>query len=298
MQASFEKIDAVGRSFVVCERQDPAFPFAWHYHPEVELTFIVESSGTRFVGDSIASYGPGDFVLLGPDLPHTWKSAVSRTSTRRAARHAVHRAVYAQFRADFAGPGLLAAPECMAIRKLLGRAGRGLRFPAAARALGERRMPELLNASGARRISVLLELLDDLAQVRGAQYLTSEGYAPWVRRQEQQRIDRVCGFLHERFTQPVRQPEAARQAHLSIAAFSRFFKRALGRSFTDYLQELRIGHACRQLIESERSVAEIAVASGFPNLSHFHRCFLAAKHMTPRAYRVRFAEGARLPAAE
>src|SRR3954467_9845438 len=121
MQAFFEKISAAGQSFVVRERVDPVLDFRWHFHPEFELTYIVQSSGQRFVGDSIERYRDGDVVLLGANLPHTWMSETD--SVRRR-----HRALYAQFLGDFGGEQFLSKPELAGISRVLDRASQGLRF--------------------------------------------------------------------------------------------------------------------------------------------------------------------------
>jgi AraC-like DNA-binding protein len=109
-----------------------------------------------------------------------------------------------------------------------------------------------------------------------------------LKRGDQSRIDAVCRHINEHFTEGLTQPDVARVAHLSVPAFSRFFKRSMGRTFTDYVNELRIGSACRALIETDKSVAEICYASGFENLSNFNRRFLALKKMSPREFRRRY----------
>ena len=98
MRAHFEKVSSGAASLLAFERVDLEFPFYWHYHPEFELTLIVDSHGQRLVGDGIADYGPGDLVLLGPNLPHSWRSGPVHLSTESC-----HRAVVVQFREDFLG---------------------------------------------------------------------------------------------------------------------------------------------------------------------------------------------------
>lgn len=281
MQALFEKIQPQGQSFLVKERSDPQFEFRWHYHPEIELTWIVESHGTRFVGDDLARYGPGDLVLLGPNLPHTWQS----DETSRLKKH---RALYTQFRSDFLGETFFATPELAGVRRLMESAGRGLRFGGKTIPAAGVLLEKMLVSNGVRRVTLLLELLDMLAHARSVAPLSSRAFAPALNRADQNRIDAVCRFINERFTEGVAQPEAARVAHLSVPAFSRFFKRSLGRTFTAYVNELRIGHACQMLIESDKSVAEICYASGFENLSNFNRRFLTLKKTGPRDFRRRY----------
>jgi AraC-like DNA-binding protein len=279
MQARAERVSTAGdAAFAVKRRRDPRFGFYWHFHPEAELTLIVRSRGRRFVGDSIEDYRDGDLVLLGPDLPHTWQSA---GGTRR------HEAVVVQFRPDFLGRGFLGRPEAARVRRLLERAAVGLQFTGRAQREAARSMEALERRSGLSRIAGLLELLETLARSREARPLSSPAFRPSLRRGDGRRIDRVLRFLSEAFTGPVALADAADRAHLSVPAFCRFFRRSTGKTFVDALHELRVGFACRRLIESDEPVASIAFASGFNNLSNFNRRFRALRGTSPREYRLR-----------
>ncbi len=271
MLAYLEKVaPQSGASFLCRRRRDRGFGFAWHFHPEFEITLILRSRGRRFVGDSVEPYADGDLVLLGPHLPHTWASD--------PARGGLHEALFCQFRNDL----VPAAPEFRAVRALLERASRGLRFPGRGLAA---RMKDLERRAGPARYLGLLDFLGRLARERRAVPLASRAYTPGPRPSASGRIDAVCRVLDARFTEGITLPEAAALAHLSIPAFTRAFKRATGKTLVGYLTELRIGRACRELIEGTRSVSEIAFDSGFQNLSHFNRRFLALKGASPREFR-------------
>jgi len=278
MRARIERVSPGAAASFLCRRRvDARFGFYWHYHPEVELTLIVRSRGRRFVGDSIEPYEEGDLVLLGPNLPHTWDSDPRRKGP--------HEAVFCQFSPSFLGADFLRAPELAAVRRLLERSAQGLRVVGRTQREAARRMEELERLQGLGRLAALLELLDLLARSRELRTLSSREFVPALRRGDAGRIDRVCRFLNERCAGRVTLAEAAAVAHLSIPAFSRFFRRKTGRTLVAYLNELRTGLACRELIESERSVSEIAFDSGFNNLSNFNRRFLALKGRSPRAFR-------------
>jgi len=281
MKARIEKVSTGGGASFLCRRRiDPRFGFYWHFHPEIELTCIVRSRGRRFVGDSIEPYDDGDLVLLGPNLPHTWAS-----DPRRAGRQ---EAVFCQFSESFLGPEFLRAPELAAVRRLLGRAAHGLRFSGRTQKDAARRMQGMERLQGLGRLAALLELLDLLARSREQRPLSSREFVPALRPGDAGRIDRVCRILNERFTERITLAEAAAAAHLSIPAFSRFFRRKTGRTLVAYLNELRTGLACRELIETDRSVSDIAFDSGFNNLSNFNRRFLELKGMSPRDFRRQF----------
>jgi AraC-like DNA-binding protein len=264
-------------SFVWKRRRDPRFDFSWHFHPEVELTLILRSRGRRFVGDHLEPYGDGDLVLLGPELPHTWHSDPGRRGP--------HEAVVVQFPLGFLGPGFLERPELGPVRGLLRRAARGLSFSGEAQRTAARRLVEMGALAPLPRLRALLEVLEILSRARGARPLSSAGFASAARKEDVERIDRVLRFLAERFTEEVSLPQAARAVPLSVPAFSRFFKRRTGKTFVRYLTELRVGHASRLLIETDRTVSDIAFSSGFNNLSNFNRRFREVEGMSPRDYR-------------
>ncbi|HLY11488.1 MAG TPA: AraC family transcriptional regulator [Planctomycetota bacterium] len=281
MKAWVERISTGPAASFLCRRRtDSRFGFYWHFHPQIELTWIVRSRGRRFVGDSIEPYDDGDLVLLGPNLPHTWHS-----DARRKGRHV---AVFCQFSRDFLGTSFIESPELSAVERLLERSARGLQFSGRTQKAVGRRMEGLDRMEGLPRLAALLEILDLLARSRDARPLSGRRFVPALRLGDAERIDRVCRFLNEHCLDRISLVEAAGVAHLSIPAFCRFFRRTTGKTLVEYLNELRTGLACRELIETERSVSEIAFGSGYHNLSNFNRRFRALKGLSPRAYRQAF----------
>jgi AraC-like DNA-binding protein len=280
MKARIEKVSTGAASFICRRRIDPRFGFYWHFHPEIELTYIVRSRGRRFVGDSIEPYDDGDLVLLGPNLPHTWASDGGRAGRQEA--------VFCQFSESFLGAEFLRAPEVAALRRLLDRSAHGLRFLGKTQKAVARRMDGLDRLQGLTRLAALLEVLDLLARSRDVRPLSSRQFLPALRTGDAGRIDRVCRMLNDRCTERITLAEAASAAHLSVPAFSRFFRRKTGRTLVAYLNELRTALACRELIETDRSISDIAFDSGFNNLSSFNRRFLRLKGMNPRDFRRQF----------
>ena len=229
---------------------------------------------------------PGDMVLLGGNLPHTWSS-----EPRRGEAVMRHEAVVVQFTEQALGAGLFELPEMRLVRRLLDDAARGVAFAGRARAAAARRMAVLPKAAGPRRLLLLLEILVALAGAGPADraLLATPGFATEVDLPGQRRIADVCRWINEHFDEPLTLPAAAAKAHLSVSAFSRFFKTATARTFIEYVNEVRIGHACRLLLDTDGDVAGIAYAAGFSNLSHFNRRFLQLKNLSPRAFRRQYA---------
>jgi AraC-like DNA-binding protein len=280
MKAQFEKVRSSSHSFVAFERNDSSFPFVWHYHPEYELTLIVESEGERFVGDAMSSYTSGDLVLLGPDVPHAWRSNANQTTNK---------AIVVQFQPDFLGKQFLSLPEISVIAQLLNRASCGLSFQAT------RTGPEvaktmlgLVSLPPPRRLLTLLSILIDLATEPNAQRLSTGNLTPMCRAGDQHRINIVCSHLNSHLGEEIDYASLAREVHMDLASVCRFFKRASGRTMTTYVNELRVAAATRLLQETDLSVLEVGLRAGFGNYSNFNRQFKKIKGVRPRTLRREF----------
>jgi len=284
MRARLETVSLrPGESFACRRFTSRRFTSPWHFHPECELTLIEASHGLRFVGDHIARFEAGDLVLLGANLPHFWSNAPDWRGQARS--------VVVQFSETLLGPGWLAVPELAGIRRLLARAARGLHFSPAATEKMVRRLSGLPTLAPVPRLLGLLEILGELADLP-AQPLASAGFAPALRGGDETRLARVLAYVNDAAAEGVSQPEAARRAGLSPAAFSRYFRRKMGHTFEGFVNEVRVGRICRALIEEPgRSVAEVAFGAGYNNLANFNRQFRQRMGLTPLAYRRRHVAG-------
>jgi len=280
MQATREKPVIPGdASFLAFVREAKVFEFLWHLHAEYELTFIDRGHGRRLVGDHVSTFGAGDLVLLGPNLPHTW---ISQSNN---GRDSIQRAVVIQFEREFLGNSFFARPELRNIDRLLQRAQHGLQFLGAGRDRAARQLLELPQQTGLSRLLTLIRVLDGLARTRHVKPLSSAGFSPTVRQGDDARIKRFCDHVERDLTEPLSLGGVAAHMHMSPRTLTRFLKRTLGMTLVDYLNELRIGHACAQLINTPFTVNEICFKVGFRNLSHFNRKFYAIKKCTPREFR-------------
>ncbi|HEY3867807.1 MAG TPA: AraC family transcriptional regulator [Actinocrinis sp.] len=270
-----------GTTFTCFVRRERSYEFAWHQHREYELTLITEGAGTRYVGTTVERYQPGDLVLLGPDLPHTF---ASRTGDDWAG------AVVIQFRHEFLGPDFFALPQFQTVDRLLTRCARGLKFGRAPHDMQAllTRMPRL---EAAARTVALLDILQRLAATTTAAQITGPGYAPapGTATAMSNRIDTVCGYLQQAHTAPVHLADVAALVHMSPTSFSRFFSRAMGRTLTDYVNQVRIETACDLLTATALPVTEVAARSGFRSLSNFNRRFRELKALRPTDYRAAHA---------
>ena len=192
-----------------------------------------------------------------------------------------------QFLPRFLGRDFFDLPEMAAVRRLLDRSARGLSFSAVTRKKVSHALSHLAGETGPRRLAHVLEIFGALAGDRSARVLCSPRYAPQPETGSEARINAVYRHLIANFQETIFQSDLAERAGLSPAAFSRFFRRATGRGFTETLNDIRLGHACELLREGVRTVAEICYASGFENLANFNRQFRRRHGLSPTEWRVR-----------
>jgi AraC-like DNA-binding protein len=276
----FEKVPSAPDEFFAYERCENEFHFSWHYHPEYELTLISEGSGQRLVGDGTADYGPGDLVLLGPNLPHTWKSVPTRVPGNTK-----QRATVIQFRSEHLG-GVPALEGMRPLAQLLERSKYGLHFGKTKTA--ERAALRLVNIPGTPsgyRTLELLNILLELADKTRPSVLSSGQVLPLCRLEDQKKINEICTYLDQHSDRGIDFGRLAKKIRMDQASLCRFFKRASGRTMTEYLAELRISNATHLLLDTDLSILDIAFRVGFGNYSNFCRQFMRIKGRSPRDLR-------------
>jgi AraC-like DNA-binding protein len=276
----YEHVPLVAQALCRVQLMDElSIPFVWHYHPEHELILIRSGTGHRFVAESVAHYTPPDLVLLGPNIPHTWASHI-------AVDAGPHSATVVQFAPDLLGGEFFARPEVAQVAALLQRSSAGLHFPLREHDPVLGMIGELERSEGFARLLNLLTVLHNLADRADAVALTHRGWSQHPSTGGR-RLEAALRLLHERFADEVRLADAARAASLTPSAFSRFFRATIGQTFTDYLNDLRIGAAQRMLVSTDLPIAAIAVRVGFSSLANFNRRFRERTGCTPREFRNR-----------
>lgn len=282
-------------SFLVRSFDLPRFDVPWHFHPELELTLILEGEGDRCIGDRLERFEGGDLVLLGPNLPHYWRSSMSQAAPEGRAR-----AVVVHLREDSLGAGFLDLPEAREWKHLFAVASRGLAFGQEVAAVLAPQLVALasLEQAGGHRLISLLQILDVLVKaLPKAQVMAGNLLPPSRDELATGRMRRVYDHLYEHLTEPVSLAQVALVAGMSEAAFSRYCHRVTGRTFTRLVNDLRVARACQALIETGETVSEVAFQAGFQSLSNFNRVFVELKKMTPSDYRQRHARRLGLPRA-
>ncbi|MDB6153767.1 MAG: AraC-type DNA-binding protein [Chthoniobacteraceae bacterium] len=248
----------------------------WHYHAAMELTLFTSGDGTRFVGDHIAPFCGGDLVLLGEKLPHYWH-------TRGASS-----GISVQW--DFPnGHPFWTFPESHAAGSLFQSASRGLRFTGSTAEILRAGLHSLSSSHGLDRLGLLFRVfaLMTAAPETNRVALSTQTFALSIRSAHQQAISEAVRHLLTNFREEIRLEEVLKLTGMSKPTFSRQFKKHSGKTFSDFLSQIRLQAACRDLVETERSVLEIALSSGYTQVSFFNRIFRRIFDCSPTQYRER-----------
>jgi AraC-like DNA-binding protein len=280
MKSQFiQRLVDVNSSLAVQDYSSESFLKVWHYHPELELNVIRESTGTAFVGDSIEKFEPGDVVLVGKNLPHLWLNEeiyFEKDSNLLTKAHIIH------FFEDFAG-GLFQIPEMIEISKLIERAKLGIKFVGTENNIVTDKIALMIQCSGYERIMLFIEVLKLLSVHRNYRILSSLGYTESISGVNKDKLLPVYEFVINNFKSDINLETVADLANMNTSSFSRYFTSIHKKTFTKFLNEIRIGCACKLLIRN-RHIASACYESGFNNISNFNRQFKAIKKLTPSDY--------------
>ncbi len=272
------KVTELVECFVVCGKD---FGCVWHRHRECEITLAVRGGAERLVGDKLESLVPGDLVFLGSELPHDY-----RANPRRRRKEGV-KAIVVQFTPALFGSDWLERSSMSYMVRLFRRASRGLQVTGRTRDRAEELLRHMVDAHGARRLILLLELLELLAASEELLEIASEGFRLELTEQFSDRVGKALTHIAEHFAEHVSVQSCAHLIGLSNSAFSRLFKRCTGQTLPNYVNQFRIARACRLLAETDMTVMQIGYACGYASPAHFQRQFKKHAHYTPSDYRKR-----------
>jgi AraC-like DNA-binding protein len=283
MKTALQKSPIPASSAFIAKRlDDPYFDPNWHFHPEYQLFIVLRGTGTRFVGDNIERFRPGDLVFTGPNLPHLWRSDKEYFDSRNTVRA---QGIVIYFHDDFLGNALLQKNESFNIRQLMARATKGLKIIGGTARQLRSMMEALLELQDFASVIKLMEILHLLAQSAEYKTLASDGYTNTMKRSDTDRMNKVHDFIMENFTRRIKLEEVAALTYMTPSSFSRYFKSHTNKTFSQFLSEIRIGHASKLMIEKEMSVAEACFKSGYFTLSNFNRQFRQIHGLSPTEYK-------------
>lgn len=287
MKPHFHKIPAtLQSSFSVRHDVKSDFGNIWHYHPELELHYVIRGEGVRFIGDNISNFTPGEMILLGENLPHTWRCKDEYFQNNPDLQV---EAMVIQFLPDCLGKYLLNLPEAYLIPKLFEKAKSGMVISGKAKEQLAELMKLSIEASNLDRIIVLLSILKTLAETDEYQTIVT-GKSTFYQSNESEtlRINRICTYTMTNYRKDITLEEIASLSNLSITSFCRYFKLMTKKTYYDFLIEIRVSHACRFLIENKLPTEMICFDCGFNNVSNFYRHFKKVTGMTPLDYKRKY----------
>ena len=261
--------------FIILDRPNVKFEYPIHCHPEYEINVVINSNGTRVVGDSEESFSGLDFVMLGPYVSHVWKSEQENNHE-----------ITIQFSGDLLNFHIMNKRLFMPIKQLLMDSMQRLHFYGEEAERIKDEIMDLTKMQGFQTATKFLNILNSLAHAPRRK-LVSNMYESeiLIHKSRSRRISKVCRYIEENISHKISLSDAAGLVNMSDSAFSHFFKRQTSISFITYVNNLRVAKACELLANTSLSASEICYDCGFNNKSNFIRIFTKRKNMTPIEYR-------------
>jgi len=268
--------------FLVFDRQRNLFSFPIHFHPEYEINFILNAKGgRRIVGDHIEEISDCELVMVGPNLYHGWENFRNDGKT-------LHHEITIQFPRDiFEGPWIN-KNLLKSIKDLLNNSNRGVLFSQEASNSVEGKLLNLSQKKGFDSFLDFQSLLYDLSVSKGQRLLTNISFQQNNDFFNSEKIEKIYNHIRNNFNQKIMLNDAAEMLNMSTVSFGRLIKQRTGKTFVEFVNEIRLGYATRLLIESNKSVSEICYECGFNNISNFNRTFKKKQGVTPSEFRVNF----------
>lgn len=268
--------------FVAKHLKEAIFDPNWHFHSEYQLFIVLQGNGTRFIGDNVQAYKPGSITFTGPNLPHLWRSDQDTTT---ASLNNKSEGIVVYFNASFFGESLLQKEEAIRIRSLFKTSLRGLEVTGKTRKIVQKRLSELLLLEGFDSVLELLRILNLLSASNELTPLASPGYTNTLKEGDTDRMNKVYAYVMKKFKQKMPVSELAELTNMTPTSFSRYFKLHANKSFSEFVTEIRIGHARKLLIEKKVSASQAGYQSGYRTLSNFNRQFKTLTKQTPLTYK-------------
>lgn len=273
-----EKTDTI----LIFDRKKTDFNYPLHFHPEYELNYISNAAGAeRIVGDSIGTIGSRELCLVGPNLYHIWKLGRADPTTDK-------REITLQFVANVFPDALLAKDVYKRIADLLTRSQNGVLFSSSTADQAEPLLHRISQTKGFEAYVEFLRLMEFLAEQPDQTGLANNGFQAGTTAVTDNRIEKIHDYITNHYKERITLGDAADILSMSPVSVTRLIKQRTGKSFVDFLNEIRIGYATRMMVDSDMSISEICFASGFNNISNFNRTFRKKQGLTPTEFRQKY----------
>lgn len=281
MKPHYKPIPSESKLFKVeFQKTSKEFYYPWHYHSELELAFIMNGKGVRYVGNSIENFYDEELVLLGSNLPHTWNTTADQ-------EHPVN-AIVIYLKEEFFDKIWMQSIEFEAIRNLATSMNKGIKVDSSVATALKQKFFNLLNASPFDKLMILLQILQELAHNSGFRFLCEQEFTGDLNDTDKTRINAVYNYIQTHYQEQVSLADIASKLNMSEEYFSRYFSKTMKKPFFEFLNEYKINKACKLLIETDKQISEICYAAGFESIPFFYRQFKKFKDCQPKTYRMNY----------
>jgi len=271
-------------SFVVKFFDYDYYPTPWHYHPEYEIVMVTESTGKRFIGDHISDFHPGNLAFIGPNIPHTYRNDERYYEDRSALRA---KSIVIHFTESSLGNDFLELPEAKPLHKLFEDSLHALDVFGETHDSISKKLYAIVKLSGLKRWLCLVDILLELSESKTLTPITKSTHIGYNEK-ESKRLCTVFDWITSNFERDIKLAEAAEIAQMNENAFSRFFSLRTRKTFSGFVQELRLQKAAKLLVENDMTITEVCYECGYNNVSNFNRQFLNHYQMNPMKYKKMF----------
>ena len=264
------------------ERDDAFFKAPFHFHPEMELVYIVESFGKRIIGDTSEPFAEGDMIFIGSNLPHIWMNDeifYKENSDLKA------KAIVFYFNKNIFSKDFYNMKEAITLNEFFQNGERGMRITGNTKEVIANKLKHLLLKKDFEKVIGLFEIMHILSRSKDISFIVSDGYNAQLKHSETDRLSAVYKYVQQNFKDNISLSTIANISSLTPQSFCRLFKKRTGKSFVEYLNEARISAACKYLLDTDWSISEVAYNCGYKTVSNFNKLFKNITGLSPKMYR-------------
>jgi AraC-like DNA-binding protein len=256
----------------------------FHFHNAYEIALIIEGNGRRIVGDNVDNFSNGDLTLLAPNLPHVIysdkKYHIIECSTK------VH-ALVVYFHPDWIAEHHMNSADFAPLKKLLSQFKRGIKIEGRTHDIVQNLLLKLRSADGLKSFTILFQILYEISKSKDYSCLASARYSNTYNENDIKRINDVYKYVMENFTEVISLDTVASIAYMTPSAFCKYFKNKTNKTFTHFVNEIRINYACELLMNKNLDISQISIQCGFNNFTSFNKNFKHFTKTTPSTYRMK-----------
>ena len=282
MKIEKTEVTSLNSYISVIKRDEPFFQGPFHYHPEVEMVYIIESHGKRIIGNVVEHFEAGDMVFLGSNIPHVW---LNDEVYYRGIKKLKAKAIVVYFNKNILGQPFYELKEANKVIALFNQAIRGLNITGKTNTLIAQKLEALLKKRGFEIIIGLFEILSIISLSKDVTFINNEAYTPAVDKSKTDSFSEVFKFIKEHYSDDIRLSDVSKVANLTPESFCRLFKTKTKKRFVEFLNEVRVSNACKLLIQTDMSTSEVAYDCGYKTVSHFNKVFKKITGNTPKEYK-------------